>query len=61
VVIPPNSTATVSLPIAQAELVRENGRPLSRSGGVKVVGSESGRTVLEAGSGTYQFSGPLAR
>jgi alpha-L-rhamnosidase len=61
VVIPPNSTATVSLPIAQAELVRENGRPLSSSGGVKVVGSESGRTVLEAGSGTYQFSGPLAR
>ena len=61
VVIPANATATISLPIASASQVREGGKELYKVEGLKVLRSEAGRTILEAGSGTYQFTGPLAK
>ena len=59
--IPANTTATVSLPIANQDQVCENGKPMALAEGVKFLRVEPGRCVLEAGSGSYRFSGPLAR
>ena len=57
--IPANTTATVSLPIDG--LVLEGGKSVAKSEGLKFLRTEGGRSVLEAGSGTYRFSGPLAQ
>ncbi len=58
--IPANASATVSLPVAPGAL-REDGRPAAEAKGCGAFRSEGGRTVFEAGSGVYRFSGPLAR
>jgi alpha-L-rhamnosidase len=59
VVIPANTNASVFLPAAPPDKIREGGQPLERSPGVKFIRMGEGRAVLEAGSGTYHFSSPL--
>jgi len=58
--IPANTTATVSLPIADMAKIRESGRLLEKSAGLKSFKTENGRTDFVAASGTYSFSGPLS-
>ena len=58
-VIPPNTTATVILPVSAPGTVRESGRPLDRAPGIREVRSEPGRVVMEAGSGRYRFSASM--
>ncbi len=57
--IPANSTATVSLPIANNVL--EGGKPAAQSPGVQFLRTAGRRSVFEIGSGNYCFSGILAR
>ena len=57
--IPPNTTATVFLPIAGQVL--ESGQPATPARGVKSLHTEDERGVLEVASGNYQFSGSLTR
>ena len=38
-------------------LVPKSGKPASRAKGVRVLGSEGGRQLLEVQSGTYEFEG----
>jgi alpha-L-rhamnosidase len=65
--VPPNSTATVCLPIlpgaqknAQGEIVvTESGVSVADASGVVVVGQQDGRWVLEVESGSYTFEMPL--
>jgi alpha-L-rhamnosidase len=59
--IPANTTVTVSLPIADAEQVLENGKPAGRATGVRFVRADGRRAVFEVASGTYRFNGLLAR
>ena len=57
--VPPNTTATVRLPAATLDGVREAGQPLGASKGV-AASKQNGRTVvLQVGSGRYEFSYPL--
>ena len=58
-VIPANTTATVSLPVT-GELT-ESGQPAGKAAGLSHLRVESGRTVFEADSGTYKFQGTLSR
>jgi alpha-L-rhamnosidase len=55
VTIPPNSTATLLLPAKDAASIRESGRPVSESPGVKPSGMQDGRVVLQLQSGVYDF------
>jgi len=59
VTIPANTTATVSLPTAKLEAVREGAEPAIKSEGGRQFRVEEGRTLFEVGSGTYRFTVPL--
>jgi alpha-L-rhamnosidase len=59
VTIPANTTATVSLPTTAPAKIMEGKRPAAHAEGVKLLGVEGGRTLLDVGSGTYEFSSPL--
>ena len=56
IVVPPNATATVYLPTADAASVRESGKPAAHSNGVKFLRVEGDATVYEIGSGSYAFA-----
>lgn len=56
VTIPPNTTATVHVPAATAERVREGSKFVSQVEGVRVVASSNGIVTLLVPSGQYAFS-----
>jgi alpha-L-rhamnosidase len=60
-VVPANTSATVSLPVAEVARVQESGGPAEKSARLRFLRAENQRTVFEAESGTYAFSGPLAK
>jgi alpha-L-rhamnosidase len=55
VTVPVGSHALVHVPASSADAVTEGGRPAASSPGVRSVGTQDGRPVFEAGSGTYRF------
>jgi alpha-L-rhamnosidase len=55
-VVPPNTSATVTVPAKSAEAVTESGKPAGSAPGVKLLRSGSGEVVYEVGSGRYAFS-----
>jgi alpha-L-rhamnosidase len=59
VTIPPNTTATLYLPVGNMQKVQEDGRALDKAPGVKNVSTKENSTVIEVGSGTYKFSMPF--
>ncbi len=56
--VPPNTTARVHMPAMDAGDVKEGRRGASEAAGVRVVGTERGRLVLEVQAGAYRFSCP---
>ena len=56
--VPPNTRATVYVPTARAEAVRESGRPAAHAPGVRLERTQDGAAVYEVGSGTYRFTAP---
>jgi len=58
--VPANTTATVSLPISDVAQVKEGGKPVAQSAGVKFLKTDGWRTIFLVPSGTYLFSGPPA-
>ncbi|HEX6709738.1 MAG TPA: glycoside hydrolase family 78 protein [Rubrobacter sp.] len=59
VTIPPNTTATVHVPVE--EEVSEGGRPVEEAEDVEVLSAGAGETVLAVGSGRYEFAGRVVR
>jgi alpha-L-rhamnosidase len=55
VTIPPNTWATVKLPGARIENVREGGRKLGETEGVSGTAQEGDRAIVRVGSGRYSF------
>jgi alpha-L-rhamnosidase len=53
--VPVNATAVVWLPAAEPGHVKEGGKPVSESAGLRFVGAEPGGLVYELGSGRYEF------
>jgi alpha-L-rhamnosidase len=56
--IPPNTTATVSIPSKDADAVTESAQLASQSSGVRFLRYEKGRAVYDVGSGHYVFRVP---
>ncbi len=44
------------MPAGSATVVSEGGKPHVRNKHVRLVGEKDGRTIVEVGSGTYEFS-----
>ena len=55
VTVPVNATATLFVPAQLPDSLSESGRPALRAPGVKLTRMDSGRAVLEVGSGNYAF------
>lgn len=55
VTIPANTTATVVLPIADAAAVTENGKPLDKVEGLKLLGTVDNEVRVAVGAGEYYF------
>jgi len=54
--IPANTTATVLIPTANPDSVKESGQPPGRAGNVNFLRQENGTAVYAVGSGTYTFT-----
>ncbi len=54
--VPPNTSATVLLPVASIHQVTESGKPPGRAAGVRFVGGDGARVRLEVESGHYDFA-----
>jgi alpha-L-rhamnosidase len=55
VTVPPNTTATVWIPVRDAGAVTESGKPAQKAPGVRFLRTEGDSSLFEVGSGTYQF------
>jgi len=55
ITIPPNSKAIVYLPADNIADVKESGKTLSGTNGIKHLGTDKRRIVVEIGSGNYNF------
>lgn len=53
--VPPNATATLTLPAKTARDIKESGQPISAAKGVRVLNGTSGSVTCELESGTYRF------
>ena len=53
--VPPNTTAEVFVPAANAEQVSEGGAPAARATGVRWLRMQDGAAVFEVQSGRYTF------
>ena len=56
VTVPPNVTATVTVPTSDPAGVTESDGPAAQAAGVTGVRTEAGTAVVEVGSGTYHFA-----
>jgi alpha-L-rhamnosidase len=57
ITIPPNTTATVHVPVRGGAGISESGKPIEQTEGVKVLRTDEGEVVLAVGSGNYEFVG----
>jgi alpha-L-rhamnosidase len=56
--VPPNGTATVRLPRAPRDQVRESGQPVAAGNGIRDIAEEEGAVKVQVGSGKYVFEYP---
>lgn len=56
VTVPPNTTATVHMPVRDANSILESGKPISKAEGVEFLRYESDRVVVQVASGSYRFT-----
>lgn len=61
IVIPPNTTATVYVPANDTKSIKEGNKPALKSEGVRFLRQESGATIFEVVSGTYDFTSSIRK
>jgi alpha-L-rhamnosidase len=61
ITIPPNTTATVHVPVTGEAGISEGGKPVEYAEGAEVLSMGEGEVILAVGSGDYEFAGKLAR
>jgi|GEM_PF-288156 Alpha-L-rhamnosidase N-terminal domain./Bacterial alpha-L-rhamnosidase. len=57
--VPANTTATLYLPAASANVVTESGLPAVQAAGIHFIGYENGKAIYELESGNYRFTSKL--
>jgi alpha-L-rhamnosidase len=56
IVIPPNTRAKVFLPASKIDTITESGASINKNAHIKYLASEAGKTIVEIGSGEYNFA-----
>ena len=59
VTVPANTHATIRLPRARQDQVKESGQAVAQAAGIRTVRADAAAVVIEAGSGKYRFTYPL--
>ena len=59
--IPANSSATVEIPAATAQVVRLDGHKIANKPWIRFVAMKNGRAIYRVESGTYTFTAPWVR
>src|ERR687894_2929808 len=59
ITIPPNTTATVHVPVTGTAGISESDNAVEHAEGVKILSMDEGEVVLAVGSGDYEFVGKL--
>lgn len=54
--IPVNTTARIHIPTSKSSSIKENGKSVSKLPGIKILDANEHETILEVGSGLYEFS-----
>ena len=57
--LPPNTSATVSIPATSLEAIHENGRSASTAPGIRFLRQEGNRSIFAIESGQYHFTSTL--
>jgi len=57
--VPANTTATLYLPASSERNIKENGRSLKKSKGLRFIKYENGKAVIEISSGSYKFTSTI--
>jgi hypothetical protein len=57
--VPPNTTGTLYVLTKNPDSIKEGGRPLLKTSGVRHLRDEKGRSVLEIQPGQYSFESML--
>jgi hypothetical protein len=55
VTVAPNAKARIHLPTKPGAKIRENGNTIAGSADIRLIASDSVATIVEVGSGTYDF------
>lgn len=55
VIIPPNTAATLFIPISERGKITENGVPIEKSPAIRFLGRDADRAIIQIGSGLYRF------
>ncbi|MCE7059695.1 alpha-L-rhamnosidase [Dyadobacter sp. CY343] len=55
VTVPVNTVARIHIPSEKSQQILANRENISKSKSVKLIGTENGHTIVEAGSGSYEF------
>jgi hypothetical protein len=59
VVVPPNTTATIDIPVANKDSVTEGGKPIVDSGGIAFLNFQDSHASYQVGSGDYTFKAEM--
>ncbi|MDX9754813.1 MAG: family 78 glycoside hydrolase catalytic domain, partial [bacterium] len=58
-VVPPNTTATIVIPVKAADAIQESGKALAIGAGITAIESKDGFVRIQVNSGRYQFTTSL--
>jgi hypothetical protein len=59
VVVPPNTTATIDIPVVNKDSVTEGGKPIVDSGGIAFLNFQDSHASYQVGSGDYTFKAEM--
>ena len=59
VTVPPNTTAALVLPTADAKTITEGGQPLTKVQGIERTAAQPGQLMIDLRPGVYQFQSRL--
>ena len=55
IVVPPNTTAEITIPAKDVKMITENNKEISTNKDIHIINQNEGKVIVEVGSGNYLF------